>query len=463
MGGAGLALAIDGLVHGVKQNFAPNPIISTDASYLLQIYAGYFFLLLLMGLFCFACREFRRHKVNYVFIFEFDSRHNLDWRQLAEMPALFLFLLGLIMDLNFNWIGGGPMYIYWPVVLVGATAILLACPLPIYFHRSRKWFLESLWRTYYPTRLPSVVVLFGIVQSGKSMLTLDPGVFLSGLYPVEFRDLFFGDIFCSATYTFGNIELFFCLYDRGWKDAPQCNSSHSTLFGFFTTIPGIMRALQCLRRFIQTRNAFPHLANFGKYTCTILSYVSLSLFRLHQSWNFLVLFITFSTINSLYCSVWDIIMDMSLGDVSAKWPLLRKQMLFPHIWWYYGVLILDPILRFNWVFYVIFAGDSQHSTIVSFSVALSEAIRRGIWALFRVENEQCANNRHLIAAREPPIPYSAPMETVQPTEADTDESPVLQTLKRVGSTMSTAHVQDYVRRRPKASSMDIPESDDEDE
>ena len=159
------------------------------------------------------------------------------------------------------------------------------------------------------------------------------GVLFSGLYPVEFRDLFFGDIFCSATYTFGNIEMFFCLYDKGWKNPPQCGSSSSMLFGFFSTVPGIMRALQCMRRFIQTRNAFPHLANFGKYCCTILSYMSLSLFRMHRGTELLSLFIAFSTLNSVYCIIWDIIMDFSLGDVSAKWPLLRKQLLFGHIWW----------------------------------------------------------------------------------------------------------------------------------
>ena len=289
-------------------------------------------------------------------------------------------------------------------------------------------------------------------------------MFFSGLYSVEFRDLFFGDFFCSATYTFGNIELFFCLYAKGWNNPPRCNSSHSVLLGFLTTVPGIMRALQCVRRYIQTRNAFPHLANCGKYTCTILSYMSLSLFRRYEGWELLVVFTVFSTINSVYCSIWDIIMDFSFGDWSAKWPMIRKQMLFGHVWWYYGVLILDPILRFNWIFYVIYAQQTQHSSKISFCVALSEVIRRGIWALFRVENEQCANNRHLIAARAPPIPYSAPAQPVPPSEPETQDSPMVRTLKKVRSTAADAHTQDYERRKPKTTSMDIAESDeDEDE
>jgi hypothetical protein len=47
----------------------------------LQIYAAYFLLLL----FCLACRVWHEYKINYVFIFEYDTRHFLDWRQLAEV------------------------------------------------------------------------------------------------------------------------------------------------------------------------------------------------------------------------------------------------------------------------------------------------------------------------------------------------------------------------------------------
>jgi hypothetical protein len=42
-------------------------------------------MLLLMLFFCLACQIWTRAKVNYVFIFEFDPRENLDWRQLLEV------------------------------------------------------------------------------------------------------------------------------------------------------------------------------------------------------------------------------------------------------------------------------------------------------------------------------------------------------------------------------------------
>lgn len=42
-------------------------------------------MLLLMLFFCLACRVWGRAKVNYAFVFEFDTRHHLDWRQLCEV------------------------------------------------------------------------------------------------------------------------------------------------------------------------------------------------------------------------------------------------------------------------------------------------------------------------------------------------------------------------------------------
>jgi len=36
-------------------------------------------------LFCLACRVWHLSKINYVFVFEYDTRHHLDWRQLAEV------------------------------------------------------------------------------------------------------------------------------------------------------------------------------------------------------------------------------------------------------------------------------------------------------------------------------------------------------------------------------------------
>jgi hypothetical protein len=85
-----------------------------DLTNQLQIYAGYFLANFLLLLFCLACRVWHQTKINYVFIFEYDTRHFLDWRQLSEVCTSFQkigllltnnsFLLGVFSSLAFSCI-----------------------------------------------------------------------------------------------------------------------------------------------------------------------------------------------------------------------------------------------------------------------------------------------------------------------------------------------------------------------
>ncbi|KAI1753565.1 EXS family-domain-containing protein [Xylaria castorea] len=379
--GIGAVFTIQGLTYGAELLFDPDPTIQLQASYLLQIYGGYFLILLLFSLFCLDCYLWTANKINYPFIFEFDPRHHLDWRQLASFPSFFLLLFGVFIWLNFTRYGHDELWLYYPVILIFISLFIIFLPARILFHRSRQWLAYSHFR-----------------------------LFFAGLYPVEFRDFFLGDIYCSLTYATSNVELFFCLYANYWENPPICNSSHSRLLGFFSTLPAVWRALQCIRRYYDTKNVFPHLVNCGKYIMTILSYVALSLYRINNTHSNLALFITFSTLNGLYTSVWDLFMDFSLLQPDARHPFLRDILGLKRRWLYYVIMVIDPILRFGWIFYAIFTHDLQHNTITSFLVSLSEVIRRGMWALLRVENEHCGNVAQYKASRDVPLPYDLPHE-----------------------------------------------------
>ncbi|TVY26898.1 SYG1-like protein [Lachnellula hyalina] len=385
--GTGAVFSIQGVIYGRDLLRHQDPTVVIQTSYLLQIYAGYFLALYLFCWFCLDCSIWTRHKINYAFVFEFDPRHNLDWRELAEFPSFLILLLGLFVWVNFSRYGAPEMYIYYPVILIFVTLVIIFFPGPYIFHRSRKWFVYSHWR-----------------------------LLLAGLYPVEFRDFFLGDMYCSLTYFMSNIELFFCLYAHHWNNPGQCNSTHSRLLGFFSALPGIWRALQCLRRYYDTQNFFPHLVNCGKYGMTILYYVTLSMYRINHSKSHLIVFSTFAAVNACYCSIWDLLMDWSLLQPNASKRFLRDVRGFKSSWWYYGAMILDPILRFNWIFYSIYTHNLQHSTVVSFLVALSEVTRRGMWTLFRVENEHCSNVARFKASRDVPLPYSVPTESEEDFE-----------------------------------------------
>ena len=91
------------------------------------------------------------------------------------------------------------------------------------------------------------------------------------------------------------------MYANQWNNPVQCNSSHSRLLGFFGALPPIWRFLQCIRRYKDTGNIFPHLVNCGKYGMTILTAVTLSIHRIHLTHTNLALFALVATINAIYC------------------------------------------------------------------------------------------------------------------------------------------------------------------
>ncbi|KAK1574598.1 EXS family-domain-containing protein [Colletotrichum navitas] len=138
---------------------------------------------------------------------------------------------------------------------------------------------------------------------------------------------------------------------------------------------------------------------------SILAAMSLSIYRINNTHGNLAMFITFAAINAIYTSIWDLFMDFSLLQPHSRLWLLRDITGLKKRWPYYFIMVADPILRFSWIFYAIFTHNTQHSTIVSFLVALSEVSRRGMWTLLRVENEHCANVAQYKASRDVPLPY----------------------------------------------------------
>jgi hypothetical protein len=123
-------------------------------------------------------------------------------------------------------------------------------------------------------------------------------------------------------------------------------------------------------------------------------------------------------------------MDWSLLQPQANKRFLRDVRGYKSTWWYYCAMIIDPILRFNWIFYAIYTHDVQHKSVVSFFVSLSECTRRGIWTIFRVENEHCTNVGRFRASRDVPLPYD--IETSEP--ASPTRVPTAETVASEGQT-----------------------------
>lgn len=470
--GLAIPLFIEAVVNGVHRLNDPR---FPDTKYLFQIWGGFFLVGLILVLFTINFGVWTKFRINYPFIFEFDTRDYLDYQQYGEVPAILMFLLCL-----FGWLSLSDFYHdsfkgrYFPPIFLGIAVLVFVTPLPFFHWKSRKWLLIALSR-----------------------------LVLSGLYPVEFRDFFLGDIFCSLNYSLSNISMFFCLYADHWSDGAngkgisRCSSSRSRSMGFLNCLPGIWRFLQCIRRFGDSGDWFPHLANAAKYSCMILANMFLSLARIDRDYlPYRILYIIFASLNAIYSSFWDVIMDFSLGQPYGKNPGLRNELAFGARWPYYTVMIIDPILRFNWVFYAIFWNQIEQSATVSFFVALSELLRRFLWVFFRVENEHCANVTRARASRDVSLPYAQKISDSPEVHPHEDEEISVgsqrepthpqegtpSTLSRrmtfaqiatpvllaVSSKLRAAHTKDFQRRKPTERDVeDIAkeeqESDDEDE
>jgi len=141
--GVGAVFSTQGVIYASTLLKHTDPTVRLQTSYLLQIYGGYFLALYLFSWFCLACSIWTKNKINYQFVFEFDTRHNLDWRELSEFPSVLILLFGLFIWLNFSRYGAPEMFIYYPVILIFVTVLLIFVPAPIMFYRSRRWFVYS--------------------------------------------------------------------------------------------------------------------------------------------------------------------------------------------------------------------------------------------------------------------------------------------------------------------------------
>jgi hypothetical protein len=63
---------------------------------------------------------------------------------IVQLPCWYFLFLGLTMQLNFHRVGGDALYLYWPVILIGLSTIVLFNPIRVFYYRSRMWLLYSL-------------------------------------------------------------------------------------------------------------------------------------------------------------------------------------------------------------------------------------------------------------------------------------------------------------------------------
>lgn len=361
-----------------------------NQKYSLQLWGSLFLFILTGLLFSINCVVWDRYKINYKLVFELNPQDALDYKQFLVIPSTLLFIGTLLAYLSYNKsIIELVNFEYFSLIYFYMLLIILFCPLNIFYLKARIWFIASIFR-----------------------------LFLSGFYPVEFRDFFMGVITCSLTYSISNIYMLFCLQNTNWNNCLNCGPMKSYLLGVIACFPPIWRSLQCLRRFLDTGEWFPHFANLLKYLITTSYFFTLSVYRISTFRNPIIeegikstkpitsIFIFISIINSIYSSFWDIFMDWSLMQFNSENYFLRDILIYKRKIFYYFGMIIDIILRFQWVVYVFTPYWISHNPLTAFLVALSELIRRFIWLFFRMENEHASNVNLFRVSRSCAIPYN---------------------------------------------------------
>lgn len=164
-------------------------------------------------------------------------------------------------------------------------------------------------------------------------------------------------------------------------------------------LPAWFRFAQCLRRYRDSREAFPHLVNAGKYSTTFL----VTIFSALWDWDkdnsgrlyglFFYLYIGSSIVSSMYAYAWDIKMDWGFFEkTTGENKFLRDEIVYSSRSYYYFAIVEDFVLRFVWALSLALTElDYIQGDVMTTILAPLEVFRRFVWNFFRLENEHLNN------------------------------------------------------------------------
>jgi len=302
--------------------------------------------------------------------------NKIGYRELAEIGSLLLclfsatifFLLRSDLPGPFTTL---PAYLH-PLLLYGGIVMLLFSPLQQVFHESRFWFIGQIFRVFTP-----------------------------GCRPVGFMEFWLADQACSLVILFVDCEFLMCWYlVDGTVFGPRKGviahcGDYSSIRALFSILPAVIRFIQCIRRFQDSGDSFPHLVNAGKYSTTLLKAAAQRNFRLKQDHLNFVLWVAAETFSSAYCLWWDLTQDWGLLEKSksGRRVLLRNRIIYKRPFYHFAI-VQDMILRFSWAFKLIaLKMTALHREETNTILSICEIFRRVVWNFIRIENEQIGRTK----------------------------------------------------------------------
>uniref|UniRef100_A0A8C9S6S4 Xenotropic and polytropic retrovirus receptor 1-like n=1 Tax=Scleropages formosus TaxID=113540 RepID=A0A8C9S6S4_SCLFO len=357
---------------------------------LVRIYRGGFLLIEFLFLLGINTYGWRQAGVNHVLIFELNPRSNLSHQHLFEIAGLLgvLWCISILSCLysDYTFL---PTQVN-PLILYGVMLLFLVNPLKTAYYKSRFWLLKLLFR-----------------------------VFTAPFHRVEFADFWLADQLNSLVIVLMDLEYLVCFYifELEWGKSNGllghdkiCHSYSYGVRAVIQCLPAWLRFVQCLRRYRDTKRAFPHLVNAGKYSTTFFVVTFVALYSTHRDQDhsdaevFFYLLILSSVVNSLYTLIWDLKMDWGLFDRNAgENTFLREEIVYPQKAYYYCAIVEDVILRFAWTIQISLTTTNtvlSTSDLIATVLAPLEVFRRFVWNFFRLENEHLNNCGEFRAVRD---------------------------------------------------------------
>ncbi|CAH2059254.1 unnamed protein product, partial [Iphiclides podalirius] len=328
-----------------------------------RLYRGPFLLVEFIFLIGINVYGWRSSGVNHVLIFELDPRNHLSEQHLMELAAIF----GVVWALSIlSFIYSASLSI--PPFARGALLVLRIC--------------------------------------GR--------ILAAPFVPVLFADFWLADQWNSFASAFLDFHYLVAFYVMGgdWfnvNDSFESNKWFIITRALVNIVPAWTRFWQCLRRYRDSREAFPHLVNAGKYSTTFFVVLFATLRTMHSGDYadpydnpFLYAWFACQLVSSLYTYTWDVKMDWGLFSCgpSAENKFLREEIVYSPGFYYFAI-VEDFVLRFIWTVSFFLTENKLVSgeTMVSILSPL-EVFRRFIWNFFRLENEHLNNCGKFRAVRD---------------------------------------------------------------
>lgn len=337
----------------------------------------------------------RSSGVNHVLIFELDPRNHLSEQHIMEIAAIFGVVCNLsVLGFFFSKELSIPPYAN-PLALVIVMIAFIFNPTKTFNYEARFWALKVISR-----------------------------IIFAPFFFVHFADFWLADQLTSLVPVFLDFQYFVCFYasntnwtNANWSDSTVSANTNSCLNVFWfirpilTVLPAWFRLAQCLRRFRDTKEKFPHLANAGKYSTTFFVIIFSNLYYNTQSEVNLYFYFWIMAlfVSSIYAYIWDVKMDWGLFDSNAgENKFLREEIVYPTFSYYFAI-VADLILRFTWALSISLTESGIiHSDMIVTIFSPLEVFRRFLWNYFRLENEHLNNCGKFRAVRDISV---APLDT----------------------------------------------------